>query len=65
MGRVESLSHSRWECKYHVVITPKYRKKVFFGRTRRKIGEIIRELSTLSADSAGDKDYRERSRDAA
>ena len=39
-----SLSHVRWECKYHVVITPKYRKKVFFGRKRSQIGKIIREL---------------------
>ncbi len=39
-----SLSHVRWECKYHVVIIPKYRKKVFFGRMRGKIGEILREL---------------------
>ena len=39
-----SLSHVRWECKYHVVITPKYRKKVFFGKRRNQIGEIIREL---------------------
>lgn len=39
-----SSSHVRWECKYHVVITPKYRKKVFFGKKRHQIGEIIREL---------------------
>jgi len=39
-----SLSHVRWECKYHVVITPKYRKKVFFGKKRQQIGEILREL---------------------
>ena len=39
-----SLSHVRWECKYHVVTTPKYRKKVFFGKKRHQIGEIIREL---------------------
>lgn len=40
----QSMSHVRWECKYHVVITPKYRKKVFFGKMRREIGRIIREL---------------------
>ena len=39
-----SLSHVRWECKYHIVITPKYRKKVFFGKKRQQIGEILREL---------------------
>ena len=39
-----SLSHVRWECKYHVVIVPKYRKKVFYGKKRKRIGEILREL---------------------
>jgi len=33
-----------WECKYHVVIVPKYRKKVFYGKMRKRVGEIIREL---------------------
>ena len=40
----ESLSHVRWECKYHVVIIPKYRRKVFYGQLRRQIGTILREL---------------------
>ena len=44
MHEWQSLSHVRWECKYHVVITPKYRKKVFFGQRRRQIGTIIRDL---------------------
>ena len=38
------MAHVRWDCKYHVVIVPKYRKKVFFGKQRKRIGEIIREL---------------------
>ena len=40
----QSLSHVRWDCKYHVVIVPKYRKKVLYGRWRRKVGAILREL---------------------
>ena len=40
----ENLSHVRWECKYHVVIIPKYRRKVFYGKLRREIGGILREL---------------------
>jgi putative transposase len=40
----ESLSHVRWECKYHVVIIPKYRRKVFYGKLKREIGAILREL---------------------
>ncbi len=38
------MSHVRWECKYHVVIIPKYRRKVIYGRLRRQIGVILREL---------------------
>jgi putative transposase len=40
----QSLSHVRWECKYHVVVIPKYRQKVFYGKMRRRIGVILRDL---------------------
>ena len=40
----QSLSHVRWDCKYHVVFIPKYRRKVLFGKLRGKIGRILREL---------------------
>ena len=40
----QSQAHVKWECKYHVVILPKYRKKHNFKKNRRKIGRIIREL---------------------
>jgi len=40
----QSLSHVKWECKYHIVWVPKYRKKVLYGKVRRRTGEIIREL---------------------
>jgi putative transposase len=40
----QSQSHVRWDCKYHVVIVPKYRKKLLFGRLRHQIGPILREL---------------------
>ena len=40
----QSLAHVRWECKYHVVIIPKYRRKVLYGRLRRRVGRILREL---------------------
>ena len=39
-----SLPHVRRECKYHVVIVPGYRKKEHLGRTRSKVGKILREL---------------------
>ena len=39
-----SLSHVRWDCKYHIVFVPKYRKKKLYGKFRRRVGEIIRDL---------------------
>ena len=39
-----SQAHVRWDCKYHVVICPKYRKRKLYGRRRHKVGEILREL---------------------
>ena len=41
---VHSLSHTKWECKYHIVFAPKYRRKVFYGEKRYEIGRILREL---------------------
>ncbi len=41
---VHSLSHTKWECKYHIVFAPKYRRKVFYGQKRYEIGQILREL---------------------
>ena len=41
----ESLKHSRWECKYHVVFIPKYRKKKLFGELKQYMGELFRELA--------------------
>ena len=39
-----SLSHTRWKCQYHVIIVPKYRRKVVYGKLRKDIGEILRRL---------------------
>ena len=44
MHEWQSLSHVRWECKYHVVIIPKYRKRVLYGRVRTGVGRILRDL---------------------
>jgi len=40
-----SLSHTRWECKYHIVWIPKYRKKAMYGQLRKHLGEVIRKLA--------------------
>lgn len=39
-----SLAHTSWNCKYHIVFAPKYRRKVFYGENRVEIGKILREL---------------------
>ena len=41
----EKLNHSVWECKYHLVFIPKYRKKVLYGALRRQIGAVLRKLA--------------------
>ena len=40
----KSLAHTKWNCKYHIVFAPKYRRKVFFGEKRAEIGKILRQL---------------------
>ena len=45
MREVNSLNHTRWECKYHIVFIPKYRKKVLFGQIRKEMGEIFHRLA--------------------
>ena len=42
----ESLSHSRWDCKYHVVFVPKYRKKILYGRIRKFLGPLLHDLAS-------------------
>ena len=44
MHEWQSLSHVRWDCKYHVVIIPKYRKRKLYGEVRKHVGEVIRDL---------------------
>ena len=56
----QSLAHTKWNCKYHIVFAPKYRRKVSFGQKRFEIGGIIRELcrwkgvELLSAEACPD-----------
>ena len=38
------LAHTKWDCKYHIVFAPKYRRKVFFEEKRLEIREILRKL---------------------
>ena len=45
MDEYESLSHTKWECKYHVIFIPKYRRKALYGQLRRHLGEVFRKLA--------------------
>ena len=45
MKEYQSLSHTRWDCKYHIVFIPKRRKKMIYGALRKHLGEILRELA--------------------
>ena len=45
MEDIDSLSHMRWECKYHVVFIPKYRRKALYAELRRHLGEKFRDLA--------------------
>jgi putative transposase len=45
MNDYQSLSHTKWECKYHVVFIPKYRRKKVYGEIRRYLGELFHDLA--------------------
>ena len=45
MGRTRSLNHSEWECQYHIVFIPKYRRKVLYGELRPELGKVFRQLA--------------------
>jgi putative transposase len=45
MDEYESLSHSKWECKYHVIFIPKWRRKTLYKELRQHLGEVFRRLA--------------------
>ena len=45
MDEYQSLSYPKWECKYHVVVIPKYRRKVWYGQLRSHLGDVLRECA--------------------
>lgn len=44
MEDIQSLSRSKWNCKYHIVFVPKYRRQVIYGKLKAEIGKILRSL---------------------
>ncbi len=45
MKDFKSLSHTKWDCKYHLVWIPKYRKKVIYGNLRKYLGDVLKQLA--------------------
>lgn len=45
MDNAQSLSHTKWECKYHIVWIPKCRQKVLYGKLRQHLGEMLKDLA--------------------
>ncbi len=45
MNNYNKLNHTTWDCKYHLIWIPKYRKKLIYGNLRRYLGEVLRELA--------------------
>ena len=52
MSDVQSLAHTKWNCKYHVVFAPKYRRQVFYGEKKREIGEILSRICEWKRNAA-------------
>ena len=44
MSDIKSLAHSKWNCKYHIVFAPKYRRQIIYGKLKGEIGKILRKL---------------------
>ena len=43
-NKANALAHTKWMCKYHIVFTPKYRRKIIYNQYRKDLGKILREL---------------------
>ena len=56
----QSLSHSKWDCKFHVIFSPKFRKKILYGKIREFLKSVLHELANqkgckiVSGNLAGD-----------
>ena len=57
MDEYESLNHSQWDCKYHVIFIPKYRRKVLYGEIRQRLGEVFRRLNATGGRTNGSGDW--------
>ncbi len=54
MDEHESLSHTQWECRYHVVFVPKFRRCTLYGELRKYLGEVLRRLAEQRESRVGE-----------
>ena len=57
MDETKSLSHSKWECKYHVVFIPKCRRKVLYAQLRQHLGEVFRRTKNQSLNGSVNRNF--------
>ena len=57
MRDYQSLNHTTWDCKYHVVFIPKRRKKAIFGAIRKHLGKVLHELAVQECDLNSEEVY--------
>ena len=53
MDQFESLNHTKWDCKYHVVFIPKYRRRTLYGDLKRHLGPVFRQLAEQRESRVG------------
>jgi len=53
MDDLQSLNHTKWECKYHVVFIPKCRRRILYVQLRQRLGEVLRTLATQKESCSG------------
>ena len=54
MDKIESLNHTKWDCKYHIVFIPKCRRKTLYGRLRTHLGDVFRTLAQQKESRIGE-----------
>ena len=59
---LQSLAHTRWNCKYHIVFAPKYRRQVFYGEKKKEVG-LKGKSSVLIYEKFGEMKYKYRNRE--
>ena len=58
MNNYRSLNHTKWECQYHVVFIPKYRRKTLYGGLRHYLGDVLRRLAESCGNTSSSRNAK-------